>query len=310
LPPSTKVKILLTKNDPKFFLQCEESDNGSYNFEIVKAALYVPVAQLTLSVYNELSSIMSQKHDPKPVSIHFRRIELRVISLPHSKQDYYSSPMFAESDLPCKIILMFVESDAFLGNHHKNPFEFGRKWSVQVSTRVDKETEEQSRESRDFFDQRFLRLEKKFEDFLAKFHVEQEVQQKTFSQKGKGKGKGKKSAENLDEIIEKEANKRYNALLNKTLETCATIQQEEAERASTSSFQVLSKDSRELRQGSSRCSFMTNYDDPLIGNQTATITVYLKNIQLLLNSTPLDQIDEAQTRNQLYDFFLKLKISL
>jgi len=303
LPPSTKVKFLLTKNDPKFFLQCDATDTGSYNFEIVKAALYVPVAQLTLSVYNELSSIMSHKHEPKAVSIHFRRVEIRVISLPHSKQDYYSSPMFAESDLPCKIILMFVESEAFLGNHHKNPFEFGRKWSVTVSTRVEKDTEE-PRESRDFFDQRFIRLERKFEDFLAKFHVEQEQPPTSFSKKGKGKGKGKgkKSVENLEEIIEREANKRFNAYLNRTLETCAQTQQESnienenGEKGSTSSFRVLSKDSRD-HQGTSRCSYMTDDDVPLFVQQTATKTVYLKNIQILLNSTPLDQIDEAQTRN-------------
>jgi len=258
---------------------------------------------------------MSQKHDPKPVSIHFRRIEIKVVSLPHSKQDYYSSPLFAESDLPCKIILMFVESDAFLGNHHKNPFEFGRKWTVEVLTRVEKKSIEESRQSRDFFDQRFVRLERKFEDFLSKFHVEKEVPPKTFSKKGKGKGKGKKSVENIDEIIEREANKRLNILLNKTLETCAEQQRleqskeqnETVDQTSTSSFRVLSKDSTEPIPGTSRqsqCSFMTDdEDEPLVLKQkTSTKTVYLKNIQILLNSTPLDQIDEAQTRKNFYDF--------
>jgi len=59
---------------------------------------------------------MSRKHEPRAVAIHFRRIEIRCISLPHSKQDYYSSPMFSESDLPCKIIFTFVEAQAFLGD--------------------------------------------------------------------------------------------------------------------------------------------------------------------------------------------------
>lgn len=109
----------MTKNNPEFVIQKSPDDTDNYYFEIVNACLYVPVAQLTMSVFNELSTIMSRKHEPRAVAIHFRRIEIRCISLPHSKQDYYSSPMFSESDLPCKIILTFVEAEAYLGSHTK-----------------------------------------------------------------------------------------------------------------------------------------------------------------------------------------------
>jgi len=66
LPPGTKVKFLLTKNNAKFFIQTASNDTGKYNFQIVNACLYVPVAQLTLSAYNELSHVLSQKHEPRP----------------------------------------------------------------------------------------------------------------------------------------------------------------------------------------------------------------------------------------------------
>jgi len=213
--------------------------------------------------------------------------------------------MFAESDLPCKIVLVFVESDAFLGNYHKNPFEFGRKWTVEVSSGIEIEEENKSKE---FLDERFFRLEKKLEEFMTKFHVESETHPKSLEnvEKGKGKGKGKKrqeksqeksqesTNETVEEFIEREANRRLSELLDKTLETC---QERDQDAASTSSFQVLSRISRASRNNS----VFTEDEMPRVKNATKSKTVYIKNIQLLLNSTPIDQIDESQTRNIIFD---------
>ena len=92
----------------------EKTDPAKYQIKITNIALYVPVAQLSSSVFNELSTIMSRKNEPHAISIHYRRIEIRPIGLPKNKEEYYSESLFSDCDLPCRIVICFVETS------HKN----------------------------------------------------------------------------------------------------------------------------------------------------------------------------------------------
>lgn len=114
---------MLEKNSPQFVIQTDFLNKKNYGFEIVTANLYVPVAQLVTSVYRELSTIMSRKHDPKPVALHFRRIEIAPLTVPVNIKVYNSPSLFPNADLPCKCIFFLVEAESWTGNHHKNPFK-------------------------------------------------------------------------------------------------------------------------------------------------------------------------------------------
>lgn len=322
LPPGVKAKFLLTKNNPLFVIQSAASDTKTYAYKILSANLYVPVAQLSLSVYNELSTIMARKHDPKSVAIHFRRLEIRPISLPHSKQDYYSTPLFTQNDLPCKIIITFVEADAFLGSHHKNPFKFNRLWSVQVPELENDANITHLRQERDIFDQRFARLEKKLEDFMQ-FHLENEIQKQT-KLIGKGKGKGKSSQKNnLDsnvqaqDVTSNSITKQFEDILRKTL-TMSYESENLRSNAIPNKEKNQNKDHREPLPSTSRASSLHSFhsehqrttnraysfatEDTTSDNEDVqglvTKTVFIKNIELLLNSTPIDQIDDQQTEDE------------
>ena len=50
----------------------EETDTTKYKVKILNIALYVPVAQLSASVFNEISTILARKSEPKAISIHYR----------------------------------------------------------------------------------------------------------------------------------------------------------------------------------------------------------------------------------------------
>ena len=114
LPPNTKVKFELEKSSNDFLIMKEKTDPAKYQIKITNIALYVPVAQLSSSVFNELSTIMSRKNEPHAISIHYRRIEIRPIGLPKNKEEYYSESLFSDCDLPCRIVICFVETS------HKN----------------------------------------------------------------------------------------------------------------------------------------------------------------------------------------------
>jgi hypothetical protein len=112
LPPQTKVRIDLEKSDDKFVILKQEGDTEKYKLKFLNICLYVPVAQLSQTVFNEISSIMSRKEQPNEIALHHRRIEVRPITIVKNKIEFYSDSLFPESDLPCRIVLCFIETDA------------------------------------------------------------------------------------------------------------------------------------------------------------------------------------------------------
>ncbi len=124
LPPQTKCKIELDRSDDAFFLMVPSSDSEKYKFKITAMCLFIPVAQLSMPVFQEINSIMTRKNESKPIAIHYRRIEVRPISLPQSKEEYYSDSLFSDADLPCRIIICFIESSSKTGTYSTNPFNF------------------------------------------------------------------------------------------------------------------------------------------------------------------------------------------
>ena len=83
----------------------------------------MPVAQLSSQVFQEINSILVRKNEPKAVGIHYRRVEVRPISLPRNKEEYNSDGLFTDSDLPCKIVICFVQTKNKVGDYNTNPFD-------------------------------------------------------------------------------------------------------------------------------------------------------------------------------------------
>ena len=98
LPPNTKVKFELDRADDAFVILSQEGDNEKYKLKILNIALFVPVAQLSSSVFSQINSIMTSKSDPKAIGIHYRRVEVRPFSLPRNKLEYNSDGLFCDSD--------------------------------------------------------------------------------------------------------------------------------------------------------------------------------------------------------------------
>lgn len=117
LPPSCKVKIELDRASDEFVLLSQAHDNERYKVKILNIALYVPVAQLSQTVYNQISTL----HAKQDVAIHYRRLEVRPFSLNRNSEEYNSNNLFVE-EIPCRIIICFVETSNKNGKYHSSPF--------------------------------------------------------------------------------------------------------------------------------------------------------------------------------------------
>lgn len=157
LPPGTKVQIQLVKNSPKFVLMKEKADTENYKIKWLECNLYIPVAQVSAPIYTEINSLFSAKS----VSLHFRKTEVRVLSVPANKIEFFSDNIFSD-DIPCRIVICFIEDKAREGDYSKNPFEFRRHWKVTSKT----VQEPQSREQ--LLEKELTRLKQQFEFFQRK----------------------------------------------------------------------------------------------------------------------------------------------
>jgi hypothetical protein len=306
LPPNTKVRIDLDKSENSFFLMCPSDDTEKYQFQIKNIALYVPVAQLSMPVYQEINSILTRKNEPKAIVIHYRRIEVRPISITKDKEDFYSDSLFPDSDLPCKIVLCFVDASSKNGSYSTNPFDFKRSWKIPKPTtsNVANETQEESNPSNQLLtlekrlESKFDLLAAQFAKFCARYEEDAPLRQPTNS---KGKGRGKKSKKQQSESepgastsvseadINAEAQRRLELFLKENeISSISKPNLPPRSHCTRSSF-------HSVGAASMNNDFMT--DDLSLSDDDAKI-VYIKKIEVSLNQTPLDQVADKQ-RNDL-----------
>ncbi len=300
LPPNTKVRFDLDKSDSEFFLMSSDGDTEKYKFQIKNIALFVPVAQLSMPVYQEINSILARKNEPKAIVIHYRRIEVRPISITKDKVDFYSDSLFPDSDLPCRIVLCFVDSISKNGSYSTNPFDFKRSWTVKKPTQTSV-TEESLNQSSDF-----LRLEKRIESkfdllaaqfskFCSRFD-ENAPLKKPVSRKGKGRGKRSKKTESDPGLQSNFSEADINAEAQRRLEMFL----EENQMCSKSNERgTPSLRSRSVHSVGA-CSNDLMTDDLSINAEEKVI--YIKKIECKLNQTPLDQVEDNQRHNRIIQY--------
>ncbi len=207
LPPNTKVKIELERSPDSFVIMRMPDDVENYKLKILNISLFVPVAQLSAPVYQELNSIMTRKNDPQSISIHYRRSEVRNISLNKSKQEYNSDSIFTDSDLPCKIVICFVESENKNGSYATNPFELRRSWEVDETVTNDSQNEDALQREKMFEKRIHDMIEAKFNQFQKQFESNPRLKSK-----GRGKRLRQTSPDFADEV-NKEAQRRLRSFL-------------------------------------------------------------------------------------------------
>jgi len=315
LPPNTKIKIELDRALHSFVLQTEEADTEKYKVTILDAAVLLPVAQLSLSAYNELSNFMAKTNDGtfrNEVAIHYRRLEIRPVTIPNGNKDYYTKSLFSQSDNPCKITVCFVASQAKTGSYHKNPYDFRRSWSVEVSSAEISNYQSSTDHMTEIEDRVQSRLaaqlQTQFDDFAAKFfestqrllnipvqsEKESDAERATVNKISVGAQGLTTRRSNVD----RSANRR----IQEYIESAGTHQEDVLDGPSTSDRVLRSNlvDS-EVNRGSAAPSvaggsnsseyFSTQpASEPQMPKATK-VTQYIRSINCTINSTPVDQVN-------------------
>ncbi len=209
LPPSTKVKIELERSEDSFVIMRMPDDTENYKLKIVNIALFIPVAQLSAPVYQELNSIMTRKNDPQSISIHYRRSEVRTISLLRSKEEFNSDSIFTDSDLPCKIVICFVETANKNGSYSTNPFDLRRSWEVEETETVQVQVPQEPSAREKFLEKRLQRMEETLAEFQKQFD-NGKSQDKTSRKRGR---KQKEPSPDFADEVNKEAQRRLRLFL-------------------------------------------------------------------------------------------------
>jgi hypothetical protein len=125
LPPHTAVDIYLTRASSEFSLMSFTTDAVKYKAVVKNIKLLVPVAWLADQMYKEI-----QLRFPKQtMKYHFRRWSVLTFGIGVNKKETLSETIFSESENPTRIFFALVDTEAYTGNSHKNPFDFARRWS-------------------------------------------------------------------------------------------------------------------------------------------------------------------------------------
>lgn len=88
MPPGIKCRFELERNPDQLIFLVPQTDTKHYKLKILTINLLVPVAQMSSSIYNELSLLLAKKEEPKSVTYHFRRIEIKTFTIPSNQMVY------------------------------------------------------------------------------------------------------------------------------------------------------------------------------------------------------------------------------
>ena len=111
------IRIKLSPNKPDFFLMTTEADK--YTLKMVSARLEMVKVGLHPSVLNGNNQALSTKNAKYPM----RRTEIKTFTIPRGDMHVVKENMFS-GQMPRRIVIGILESDAYHGNSKKCPFNF------------------------------------------------------------------------------------------------------------------------------------------------------------------------------------------
>ena len=286
LPPGTKLINELERNDDEFVILKPATDSEKYKFKILNICLYMPIAQLSQSVYQEFSSLLTTPKDLQSgaVNIHYRRTEIRTISIPSNAQEFHSDSLFVDEG-PVRLVLVLVQTQAKNGQYDLNPFEFRRSWEYKKKKSNLNQRQENLTE-KEIWERRIREIERDSENRIREIQLKfalLESQLLTQAQdKGKGPKRGKKSAPAATTAA------ATSPSLTGLVAQCTL----DSEAGTSASFERLSGSASltSARALQDRTTLVDDDPDPPAPPADETGTVYVRKIELLLNGTPVDQV--------------------
>ena len=112
------VKVRLVRNKNSFCLMSSEA-NPSYKVKLISAVLLVRKVQLSPSVFLAHAKALESGLAKYPI----KRVVCKTHAIPAGNLDGNHEKLFI-GQLPSRLVIGYVNNDAFNGNYVKNPFNF------------------------------------------------------------------------------------------------------------------------------------------------------------------------------------------
>lgn len=116
---NTQIQLELHRNSDQYALLCFTNDVPAYKIEVVDMIWYVKKVQLTPSIHLAIESTLMKKPAKYPI----RRVGMTKLQIGPGRMSTPFTSVF-EGQIPRRIIVGFVTTDAFFGNYKKCPFMF------------------------------------------------------------------------------------------------------------------------------------------------------------------------------------------
>lgn len=79
------------------------------------------------SIYKQIESSFTKQ----PILYQFRKFIAKEITVPVFSREFVTGNLFPDSEIPCKLHFVLVETNAKCGDQTKNPFNFPRKFFIK-----------------------------------------------------------------------------------------------------------------------------------------------------------------------------------
>ena len=110
--------------------------NPSYKVKLISAFLLVSKVQLSPSVFLAHAKALESGLGKYPI----KRVVSKTYTIPAGNLDGNHEKLFA-GQLPSRLVIGYVDNDAFNGNYVNNPFNFKHYSLNQISLHLDKHTQ-------------------------------------------------------------------------------------------------------------------------------------------------------------------------
>jgi hypothetical protein len=124
IPPGCTIRFLLKRLPDDFYIMQTEEDNTEYVVNIDKLDLYVKVAGLQKSLWDELENRLAKS----AIKYFLRKIDVKVYHLPRNWTKWTTDRLFPDNTIPSKVFFALIPTAAYSGNPKMNPYEFKRRW--------------------------------------------------------------------------------------------------------------------------------------------------------------------------------------
>ena len=162
LIPGIEVNIEMSINKKEFLVKTSEA-SAKYKLKLKELYLHVPIGILSASLYNSMEASLRSK----PVLMHYTRTSISVLEIPLNSSSFTAETVFSRTQVPSKIVIGFVDTEAFNGSYSKNGFNFRRSWTGESSLRQPQTAPPQEAQRDDESDIEILNAEQRLNELRS-----------------------------------------------------------------------------------------------------------------------------------------------